>query len=101
MPVKWRTHINRNIRLSETLYGEGGQFALDAIEFSLAHDRDLEFAAILEKSNAPLLNAVVESERKELVQLLDLHPAFVVPEPHVIVPALIESVQPAKEIGWF
>ena len=49
---KMRTHIARNIRLTEKLYGAQSavDFKFDAIEFCLFHERDVEFATILEKS---------------------------------------------------
>lgn len=49
---KMRTHIARNIRLTESVYGAQSavEFKFDAIDFCLSHERDLEFAAILEKS---------------------------------------------------
>jgi len=48
--AKMRTHIARNIRLMEQLYGAAAavEFKFDAIDFCM--ERDVEFAQILERS---------------------------------------------------
>ena len=91
---KIRTHINRNIRLCEKLYGSAvaASFYYDALDWCLDHERDPEFAGILEKSHPQLLAAgllrvedpmnLLPKWRQELA--FDLMP----PVPHAETPML-------------
>ena len=107
--TKMRTHINRNIRLCEELYGSAvaAEFCFDAVEFCLAHERDPEFASILEKSHPQLLAAglprvedpmnLLPKWRQELA--FDLMPP--VPEsvvPQIMLPLLVAQPQ---RLAWF
>ena len=104
--IKERQHICRNIRLMEENYGssEAAQFVFDAIEWSLAHNRDIEFAGILERSNEKLLtkeltNIQVPKTWREELEARQCQVLSFIPAPQLIAPQLLTHTP--KQIAWF